>query len=132
MAVAQDVRRGMAWAGQAPEVPCRREPPGCRWVRICRPRGALGGARRATTETRHVSEFASRYALPPPRRWGEQNAAMTERSLVDFAAAAGGELAIRLRNPCDIIDVHRLNNSRAGVTRAPFESFFTQLARYAE
>lgn len=67
---------------------------------------------------------------------------MTERSLVDLAEAAGDELAIRLRIPCDIVDVHRLNNSRARIysslrygafllAYAPLESFFTQLTQYA-
>lgn len=68
---------------------------------------------------------------------------MTERSLVDLAESAGGELALRLRLPCDIVDVHRLNDSRARIysslrygafllAYAPLESFFTQLTRYAE
>ena len=67
---------------------------------------------------------------------------MTERSLVALAEAAGDELAIRLRIPCDIIDVHRLNNSRARIysslrygafllAYAPLESFFTQFTQYA-
>jgi hypothetical protein len=41
-----------------------------------------------------------RYALPAPRRWGEQNAAMPEGSLVDLALSAEDELALRLRIPC--------------------------------
>jgi hypothetical protein len=68
---------------------------------------------------------------------------MTERSLVDVAQAAGVELAIRLRIPCDIVDVHRVNDSRARIysslrygafllAYAPLESFFTQLTQYAE
>ena len=68
---------------------------------------------------------------------------MTTRSLVDLAESAGDELALRLRIPCDIVDVHRLNNSRARIysslrygafllAYAPLESFFTELTRYAE
>jgi hypothetical protein len=67
---------------------------------------------------------------------------MTKRSVVDLAESAGGELALRLRIPCDIVDVHRLNDSRARIysslrygafllAYAPFESFFTQLTQYA-
>lgn len=67
---------------------------------------------------------------------------MTERSLVDLAESAGGELALRLRIPCDIVDVHRSNDSRAKIysslrygsfllAYAPLESFFTQLTQYA-
>src|SRR6266566_8547974 len=66
---------------------------------------------------------------------------MTERSLVDLAEAAGAELAVRLRIPCDIVDVHRVNDSRARIysslrygafllAYAPLESFFTQLTKY--
>jgi hypothetical protein len=68
---------------------------------------------------------------------------MTKRSLVGFAESAGDELALRLRIPCDIVDVHRLNDSRARIysslrygafllAYAALESFFTQLTRYAE
>src|SRR5215470_1805901 len=68
---------------------------------------------------------------------------MTKRSLVDLAESAGEELAHRLRIPCDIVDVHRLNDSRARIysslrygafllAYAPLESFFTRLTRYAE
>ncbi len=68
---------------------------------------------------------------------------MTEWSLVDVAQSAGDELAHRLRIPCDIVDVHRLNNSRARIysslrygafllAYAPLESFFTQLTGYAD
>jgi hypothetical protein len=68
---------------------------------------------------------------------------MITRSLVDLAESAGEELALRLRIPCDIVDVHRLNNSRARIysnlrygafllAYAPLESFFTELTRYAE
>ncbi len=68
---------------------------------------------------------------------------MTERSLVDLAESAGDELALRLRIPCDIVDVHRINNSRAKIysslrygafllAYAPLESFFSQLTRYPE
>jgi hypothetical protein len=68
---------------------------------------------------------------------------MAKPSLVDLAESLGNELALRLRIPCDIVDVHRLNNSRARVyaslrygafllAYAPFESFFTQLTRYGE
>src|SRR5258708_40086947 len=68
---------------------------------------------------------------------------MTEWSLVDVAQSAGDELAHRLRIPCDIVDVHRLNDSRARIysslrygafllAYAPLESFFTQLTQYAE
>ena len=74
---------------------------------------------------------------------GKQNAVMTERSLVDLAEAAGAELAVRLRIPCDIVDVHRVNDSRAKIysslrygafllAYAPLEGFFTQLTRYAD
>ena len=74
---------------------------------------------------------------------GKQNAVMTERSLVDLAEAAGTELAVRLRIPCDIVDVHRVNDSRAKIysslrygafllAYAPLEGFFTQLTRYAD
>jgi hypothetical protein len=74
---------------------------------------------------------------------GEQNTAMTERSLVELAETAGNELALRLRIPCDIVDVHRLRDSRARIyaslrygafllAYAPLESFFTQLTWYAE
>jgi hypothetical protein len=72
-----------------------------------------------------------------------QNAAMTERSLVDIAECAGSELALRLRIPCDIVDVHQLNDSRARIysslrygafllAYAPLESFFTQITQYEE
>ena len=68
---------------------------------------------------------------------------MTERSLVDGAESAGNELALRLRIPCDIVDVHRLSDSRARIysslrygafllAYAPLESFFMQLTRYAD
>ena len=74
---------------------------------------------------------------------GEHNATMTERSLVDLAESAGDELALRLRIPCDIVDVHRINNSRAKIysslrygafllAYAPLESFFSQLTWYPE
>jgi hypothetical protein len=64
---------------------------------------------------------------------------MTERPLVDIAESAGSELALRLRIPCDIVDVHRINDSRARIysslrygafllAYAPLESFFTQLS----
>ena len=66
---------------------------------------------------------------------------MTERSLVDLARAAGTELAVRFRIPCDIIDVRRVNDSHARIysslrygafllAYAPLESFFTRLTRY--
>lgn len=68
---------------------------------------------------------------------------MTKRSIVDVAGSAGEELALRLRIPCDIVDVHRINDSRARIyaslrygalplSCAPLESFFTQLTRYTE
>ena len=68
---------------------------------------------------------------------------MTELSLEGLAESAGNELALRLRIPCDIVDVHRLNDSQARIysslrygafllAYAPLESFFTQLTRYAE
>lgn len=68
---------------------------------------------------------------------------MTERSLVEVAESAGTELALRLRIPCDIVDVHRLSDSRSRIYQslrfgafllayAPLEGFFTQLTRYAE
>jgi len=68
---------------------------------------------------------------------------MTERSLADLAEAAGAELAVRLRIPCDIVDVHRVSNSRARIysslrygafllAYAPLESFFTELTRYSD
>jgi hypothetical protein len=72
----------------------------------------------------------------------EKIAAMTERSLVDVAESAGDELALRLRIPCDIVDVHRISESRKRIfsslrygafllTYAPLEGFFTQLTGYA-
>jgi hypothetical protein len=99
--------------------------------------------RSPTSGPRQQRAIVSRYALPAPRRWREQNAAMITRSLVDLAESAGEELALRLRIPCDIVDVHRLNNSRARIysnlrygafllAYAPLESFFTELTRYAE
>jgi hypothetical protein len=68
---------------------------------------------------------------------------MTQRSLEDLAEAAGLELAARLRMPCDIVDVHRVNDSRARIysslrygafllAYAPLESFFTQLTQYSK
>ena len=68
---------------------------------------------------------------------------MTERSLAELAESAGDELARRLRIPCDIVDVHRLNDSRTRIyaslrygafllAYAPIESFFTQLTQYPE
>jgi hypothetical protein len=68
---------------------------------------------------------------------------MTERSLVSLAESAGDGFALRLRIPCDIVDVHRLNASRARIysslrygafllAYAPCESFFTQLTQYSE
>jgi hypothetical protein len=68
---------------------------------------------------------------------------MTQRSLEDLAEAAGLELAARLRIPCDIVDVHRVNDSRARIysslrygafllAYAPLESFFTQLTQYSK
>ncbi|MGM7643434.1 hypothetical protein ACSVDM_00925 [Nocardia sp. JW2] len=67
---------------------------------------------------------------------------MPEWSLPDLAEAAGNELALRLRMPCDIIDVHRVNGSSAKIytslrygafllAYAPIENFFTQLTRYS-
>src|SRR5271166_3587192 len=93
-----------------------------------------------TAAPEHV---VSRYTRLASRRWGEHNATMTERSLADLAESAGEELALRLRIPCDIVDVHRINNSRAKIysslrygafllAYAPLESFFTQLTWYAE
>lgn len=81
--------------------------------------------------------------MPAALASGVQNAAMTERSLVDLAEAVGDELALRLRIPCDILNVHRLNDSRARIysslrygafllAYAPLESFFTQLTGYAD
>ena len=68
---------------------------------------------------------------------------MTKSSLVDVAQVAGNELAVRLRIPCDIVDVHRINDSRLRIysslrygafllAYAPLESFFTQLTQYAD
>lgn len=68
---------------------------------------------------------------------------MAKSSLVDVAQSAGDELAVRLRIPCDIVDVHRINGSRRKIysslrygafllAYAPLESFFTQLTQYAE
>jgi hypothetical protein len=68
---------------------------------------------------------------------------MTKRPNEDIAVSVGDELALRLRIPCDIVDVHRLSNSRARIysslrygafllAYAPLESFFTQLTGRAE
>jgi hypothetical protein len=68
---------------------------------------------------------------------------MTEQSLVGLAESAGNALGLRLRIPCDIVDVHRRNGSRAKIysslrygafllAYAPLEGFFTQLTQYAE
>jgi hypothetical protein len=66
---------------------------------------------------------------------------MSGSPLVDTAEAAGTELAARLRIPCDILDVHRVNDSRGRIYSslrygafllafAPLEGFFTQLTQY--
>ena len=49
--------------------------------------------------------------LPAPRWVGEQDAAITNWSLADLAESAGNELTRRIRIPCNIVDVHRLNDS---------------------
>lgn len=68
---------------------------------------------------------------------------MTEQPLMELAEAVGVELSIRLRIPCDIVDVHRVNGSQKRIysslrygafllAYAPLESFFTQFTGYAE
>jgi hypothetical protein len=68
---------------------------------------------------------------------------MPESALASAAQSAGEELARRLRIPCDIVDVHRLNDSRKKIfaslrygafllAYAPLEGFFTTLTGYAD
>lgn len=68
----------------------------------------------------------------------------SDKSALEVAIASGEELALRLRIPCDIVDVHRLSNSSAQkrysslrygaflLAYAALEGFFTGLTGYSQ